>query len=119
MEICKCNSINNERIEKAKKHLDNITLLNSTSKFFKLLGDNTRFKIITILLDGEMCVCDIANTLNMTHSSISHQLKVLRENKVLRNKKVGKTVYYSLDDEHVKNIILQGLEHYKCNVRVE
>jgi ArsR family transcriptional regulator len=112
MDICKCNSIDDTRVKKAKKHLENSDLLNNTSKFFKILGDNTRFKIITILLDGEMCVCDIATTLNMSHSSISHQLRVLRESRVLRNRKVGKTVYYSLDDEHVKNIIIQGLEHH-------
>ena len=112
MDICRCVSINETRVDKAKKTLEDLSSLDQTAKFFKILGDGTRFKIITILLEGEMCVCDIATTLNMTHSSISHQLKVLRENRVLKNRKDGKIVYYSLNDNHVKNIILQGLEHH-------
>ncbi len=109
---CKCVVINEEQVEKAKINLEKLKNLERTASFFKILGDKTRFKIITILLDGEMCVCDIANVLDMTHSSISHQLKVLRENRVLKNRKDGKTVYYSLNDNHVKNIISQGLEHH-------
>jgi len=112
MDICRCVSINEARVDKAKKKLDNLPSLEQTAKFFKILGDKTRFKIIAILLEGEMCVCDIATTLNMTHSSISHQLKILRENRVLKNRKDGKVVYYTLNDNHVKNIILQGLEHH-------
>ncbi|WP_037029157.1 ArsR/SmtB family transcription factor [Psychrilyobacter atlanticus] len=112
MDICRCVSINETRVDKAKQTLEDLSSLDQTAKFFKILGDGTRFKIITILLEGEMCVCDIATTLNMTHSSISHQLKVLRENRVLKNRKDGKIVYYSLNDNHVKNIILQGLEHH-------
>lgn len=112
MDICKCISINQSKVDEAKIKLEKISSLDQTAKFFKILGDKTRFKIITILLDSEMCVCDIATTLNMTHSSISHQLKILRENRVLKNRKDGKIVYYSLNDNHVKNIILQGLEHH-------
>ena len=112
MDICRCISIDDAKVDKAKKILKKTTSLNETAKFFKILGDGTRFKIITILLEEEMCVCDIATTLNMTHSSISHQLKILRENRVLKNRKDGKIVYYSLNDHHVKNIILQGLEHH-------
>lgn len=112
MDICKCTSINESKVAIAKKKLESFSSLESTAKFFKILGDKTRFKIITILLEGEMCVCDIATTLNMTHSSISHQLKILRENRVLKNRKDGKIVYYSLNDSHVKNIIIQGLEHH-------
>ncbi|MEI6856820.1 metalloregulator ArsR/SmtB family transcription factor [Psychrilyobacter sp.] len=112
MDICKCISINEARVDQAKKTLESLSSLDQTVKFFKILGDGTRFKIITVLLEGEMCVCDIATTLNMTHSSISHQLKILRENRVLKNRKDGKIVYYFLNDGHVKNIILQGLEHH-------
>jgi ArsR family transcriptional regulator len=112
MDRCECISTNEKKIEIAKKKLSNITSITKTAKFFKILGDGTRFKIIIILLEGEMCVCDIASTLSMSHSSISHQLKILRENRVLKNRKDGKIVYYSLNDSHVKNIILQGLEHH-------
>jgi len=112
MDRCECISINENRVKKAINDLKKIEPIEETAKFFKILGDKTRFKIITILLQGEMCVCDIASTLNMSHSSISHQLKVLRENRVLKNRKTGKVVYYSLNDNHVKNIIIQGLEHH-------
>ena len=64
-----------------------------------------------MLLEEEMCVCDIANVLNMTHSSVSHQLRVLRQLRVVKNRKDGKSVYYSLDDEHVRNILAQGINH--------
>jgi ArsR family transcriptional regulator len=111
MDRCGCISIDERKIEKAKEKLEKMSYIEETAKFFKILGDKTRFKIITILLEDEMCVCDIASTLEMSHSSISHQLKVLRENRVLKNRKEGKIVYYSLNDSHVKNIILQGLEH--------
>ncbi|MCK5780467.1 MAG: winged helix-turn-helix transcriptional regulator [Psychrilyobacter sp.] len=112
MDNCKCISINDKNIQKSKELLKKSPNIEQTAKFFKILGDSTRFKIIFILLENEMCVCDIANTLNMSHSSISHQLKVLRENRVLKNRKEGKIVYYSLNDNHVKNIILQGILHH-------
>ncbi len=112
MDRCGCISIDEKKIKNAKEKLKNTTSVEETAKFFKILGDGTRFKIIIILLEDEMCVCDIASALGMSHSSISHQLKILRENRVLKNRKEGKIVYYSLNDSHVKNIILQGLEHH-------
>jgi len=111
MDSCKCISINDKNVQTAKDLLKKTKKIKETAHFFKILGDHTRFKIITILLDNEMCVCDIATSLDMSHSSISHQLKILRENRVLKNRKDGKTVYYSLNDTHVKNIVLQGLHH--------
>ncbi|MGM0379544.1 MAG: ArsR/SmtB family transcription factor [Bacillota bacterium] len=79
--------------------------------FFKVFGDSTRIKIIFVLLKSEMCVCDIASTLDMSQSAISHQLRVLRNNRLVKYRKEGKTVYYSLDDAHVEKIFDQGYEH--------
>ncbi len=81
------------------------------SDFFKLFGDSTRLKIIFCLMDRELCVNDLAQSLEMSQSSISHQLKILRQNKVVKNRKDGKQVFYSLDDEHVSSILIQGVEH--------
>ena len=81
--------------------------------FFKLLGDGTRIKILNALFYSEMCVCDIAALLGMTQSAISHQLRVLKQGRLVKHRKEGKSVYYSLDDEHIKHIIEQGLTHIK------
>lgn len=78
---------------------------------FKVLGDSTRVKILYALSQQEMCVCDIANLLDMTHSSISHQLRVLRQSRLVKFRKEGKTVFYSLDDSHINQIFNCGLEH--------
>lgn len=78
---------------------------------FKVFGDSTRVKILCALFHSEMCVCDIAALLGMTKSAISHQLRVLKQSKLIKNRRDGKVVYYSLDDEHVKTIFDQGLAH--------
>ncbi len=79
--------------------------------FFKVFGDSTRLKMLHLLLCGEMCVTDIAEKLNMTQSAVSHQLRVLRQNSLVKHRKEGKTVFYSLDDSHVENVLLQGISH--------
>ncbi|NLL73060.1 MAG: winged helix-turn-helix transcriptional regulator [Clostridiales bacterium] len=78
---------------------------------FKVFGDSTRIRILWALDESEMCVCDIASLLNMTQSAISHQLRVLKQAKLVKNRREGKVVYYSLDDEHVRLIIDQGMAH--------
>ena len=78
---------------------------------FKVFGDSTRIKILYVLFENEMCVYDIANILNMTQSAISHQLRVLKQNRLVRYRKEGKTVLYTLADEHVFTILSQGIEH--------
>lgn len=89
----------------------NEVFLADLSVFFKLFGDPTRLKIIFSLMNKELCVNDISKELKMSQSSISHQLKILRENKIVKNRKTGKQVFYSLDDEHVSSIITQGVDH--------
>ena len=81
------------------------------AELFKVFGDTTRVKILYALFAAEMCVCDIAALLNMTQSAISHQLRVLKQARLVKFRREGKTVFYSLDDEHIKGIFGQGLEH--------
>jgi len=85
------------------------------AELFKVFGDSTRIRILWALDEAEMCVCDISVLLNMTQSAISHQLRVLKQAKLVKNRKEGKVVYYSLDDEHVKQIFDQGLTHINEN----
>lgn len=86
-------------------------ILCDLSELFKVFGDSTRIKILYVLFESEMCVCDIAQLLGMTQSAISHQLRVLKQNHLVKYRREGKTVFYSLADEHVRTIINQGLEH--------
>lgn len=81
------------------------------SEFFKVFADSTRIKILFVLREGEKCVNDIAAGLEMSQSSISHQLRVLKQNRLVKFRRDGKTIYYSLADDHVVNILCQGLEH--------
>ena len=81
------------------------------AELFKIFGDSTRIKILYVLFESEMCVCDIAQILNMTQSAISHQLRVLKQSRLVKCRRSGKTVFYSLADQHVHTIINQGMEH--------
>ncbi len=110
-ERCDCNIIHEDLIEKVRSVLPNPENLSLLADFFKVFGDPTRIKILSSLAESEMCVCDIAYLLNMTQSAISHQLRVLKQARLVKNRKEGKVVYYSLDDNHVKQIIDQGLVH--------
>lgn len=83
------------------------------AELFKLFGDTTRIRILYVLFESEMCVCDIAELLHMTQSAISHQLRLLKQFKLVKTRREGKTVYYSLADDHVRSIIGQGMEHIK------
>ncbi|MGN1358390.1 MAG: ArsR/SmtB family transcription factor [Bacilli bacterium] len=81
------------------------------SELFKIFGDSTRVKIINILLDEELCVGDIAEKISATQSAVSHQLRILKSSKLVKYRKVGNTVFYSLDDHHIKEIFEKGCEH--------
>lgn len=87
--------------------------------FFKIFGDSTRIKILTVLLCSEMCVCDLAQILGMTQSAISHQLRVLKQMELVKNRRDGKTILYSLTDSHIETILSQGLEHIEENRKCE
>lgn len=110
---CDCNIIHHQVVKDTKeKMLKEKTLKNMTT-FFSVLKDPTRIKIICALDNNEMCVCDIANTLEMTKSAISHQLNILRKNNIVKHRRQGKEVYYTLDDDHVKEIFELTLAHIK------
>lgn len=113
IEICDCNIIHEAIVNQTKEKMLDNDFINEISLFFKILGDNTRVKILFALDNNEMCVCDIANVLNMTKSSISHQLSFLKQNNIVKCNKVGKEVYYSLDDEHVKEVFEVAISHIK------
>lgn len=81
------------------------------AELFKIFGDSTRIRILYVLFEAEVCVCDIAEVLKMTQSAISHQLRILKQAKLVKSRRDGKTVYYSLADDHVRTIIDQGMEH--------
>lgn len=108
---CDCNIIHNDVVNKVKKEMLTDNLFFKIADFFKILGTPTRMKILYALDKNEMCVCDIANVLSMSKSSISHQLSELRRSGIVKCQKVGKEVYYMLDDEHIKEVIEIGIEH--------
>ena len=109
--ICDCNVIHQEVVDDTIKNMPEEDTFNKLAEFFKILGDTTRVKILFALDHNEMCVCDIANVLEMTKSSISHQLGTLRRSGIVKCRKVGKEVFYALDDEHVKQVFEIGVEH--------
>lgn len=108
-----CEAINTDIVEKVKAKMPDIQELYELSDFFKVMGDGTRIQLLWALEESEMCVGDIAVLLDMTKSAISHQLKVLRMSKLVKTRKKGKNVYYSLDDNHIKKILEYSLEHVK------
>ena len=112
---CDCECLHSEELEKAQKILRKLDKYNcSMSEFFKTFADETRLKIISILDGlGRMCVCDIAVALSVTKSAISHQLSTLKKLNLVASQKVGKEVYYSLADEHIRVIYELGVEHIK------
>lgn len=112
-QICECNAIHQDIVEKVSSLMPDEEVLYDLAELFKVFGDTTRVRILCALFESEMCVCDISVLLGMTQSSISHQLRVLKSAKLVKNRKEGKVVYYSLDDEHIKHIFAQGLEHIK------
>ena len=111
VECCDVTCVHNQIIEAVKEKMPAEELLNELADFYKVFGDATRIKILCVLLRSEMCVCDLAEMLGMTQSAISHQLRVLKKMKLVKNRREGKTVYYSLADGHIQNIISQGMEH--------
>lgn len=112
-EFIKCEEecSNIEIVEKVKKELLTDEKIFDLAELFKVFGDSTRMKIINALIMQELCVCDIAEITNSTPSAISHQLRVLKQAKLVKYRKEGKSVFYSLDDEHVREIFEKGREH--------
>ncbi len=109
--VCESCETHENAVNQAKNAMPCEEALYDLAELYKVFGDSTRIKILYSLFNGEMCVCDIASVLGMTLSAISHQLRILKSAKLVKFRRDGKTVYYSLDDEHVHDIIKLGLEH--------
>jgi len=108
---CDCVVIHDDIVERVKEKMPEEETLYDLAELFKVFGDSTRTRILWALDEAEMCVCDIAYLLNMTQSAISHQLRVLKQSKLVKHRREGKIVFYSLKDEHVKQIFELGLVH--------
>ncbi|MBF0203282.1 MAG: helix-turn-helix transcriptional regulator [Desulfamplus sp.] len=113
LDTCLSKCATNEYIQQIKKSLPPDHELIELANFFKVFGEHTRIRILSALYHHELCVCDLVEILGMTQSAVSHQLRVLRTSKIVKYRKEGKNVYYSLDDEHVYKLIDDGLEHVK------
>ena len=111
IESCNGNIIHEDIVVRVKDKLPAEETLYDLAELFKVFGDTTRIKIICALFESEMCVCDLSCLLNMTQSAISHQLRVLKSARLVKFRRKGKVVYYSLDDEHIKHIYDAGLNH--------
>ena len=111
VECCEELLVHDQKVQEVLKEMPSEETLKELADFYKVFGDATRVKILFVLLQAEMYVCDLAETLGMTQSAISHQLRVLKQMKLVKNRREGKTVYYSLADGHIQNIISQGMEH--------
>lgn len=108
---CEYLSVHQEVVDKVMKAMPPEEELFDLAELFKVFGDSTRIRILYVLFEAEMCVCDLAQLLGMTQSAISHQLQVLKKSKLVKYRREGKTVFYSLSDRHVRAILGQGMEH--------
>ena len=108
---CDCNIIHKEAVDKVLNKMPSENTFNHLADLFKLIGDTTRCRTLFALDQDEMCVCDLANVLNMTKSSVSHQLATLRRSGIVKCRKNGKEVCYTLDDDHIVQLFEIGLEH--------
>lgn len=110
-ETCGQPHVHENSVERVKKSMPDEDLLYDVAELFKVFGDSTRTRILSALFVQELCVCDIAEILAMSMSAVSHQLRILRQTKIVKSRKSGKEVFYSLDDEHISKIYRMALEH--------
>lgn len=111
VECCDTFQTHEELLKVVHAKMPDEDMLYDMAELFKVFGDSTRIRILYVLFEAEVCVCDLAQALNMTQSAISHQLKILKQAKLVKSRREGKSVFYSLADGHVRTIIAQGLEH--------
>lgn len=111
VEICDFLHAHEDTVNAVKRNIPDDEKLYDLAELYKIFGDSTRIKILYVLLESEMCVCDISTLLSVSQSAVSHQLKILRQSDLVKPRREGKTVFYSLADDHVKTIINNGLEH--------
>lgn len=108
---CDVEEVHQELLKIVNETMPDETELYDLAELFKIFGDSTRIRILFVLFEAEVCVCDLAKALNMTQSAISHQLRILKQNKLVKSRREGKSIFYSLADDHVRTIIAQGREH--------
>lgn len=111
VECCEQIFVHEELVEKVNRGMPEEEELYDLAELFKVFGDSTRIRILFVLFEAEVCVCDLAEVLHMTQSAVSHQLRILKQAKLVSARREGKSVFYSLADEHVRTMIAQGREH--------
>ena len=112
-ERCEYMHVHEDIVAKVEKEMPDDEILFDLAELFKIFGDSTRIKILYLLFESEMCVCDIAQMLRMTQSAISHQLRLLKQARLVKSRREGKIVFYSLADSHVRTMLDQGMEHIR------
>lgn len=110
-ECCEFYQVHDDAVKRVMDQMPDEDTLYDLAEIFKVFGDSTRIRILYVLFEAEVCVCDLAQLLNMTQSAISHQLKILKQARLVNSRREGKSVFYSLADNHVRTIINQGMEH--------
>lgn len=111
IDCCETREVHEELLKIVRDTLPPEEELYDLAELFKVFGDSTRIRILFVLFEAEVCVCDLAAALNMTVSAVSHQLKILKQNKLIKSRREGRSVFYSLADDHVRTIVSQGMEH--------
>ena len=111
IERCSFLCVHESTVDQVLRELPDDETLYDLAELFKVFGDSTRIKILYALFEAELCVCDIAQLLGLTQSAVSHQLRVLKASSLVKPRRDGKTVFYSLADDHVRKIIAQGMDH--------
>ena len=111
MDCCEEHIVHMDAVETARRQMPDDDITTAASDFFKSFSDKTRLRILTALVSAELCVCDIATLLGMSQSAISHQLRFLKQARLVKSRKNGKTVYYALCDDHIQTILAQGIAH--------
>ena len=115
VECCDAVEVHENLLKIVNGRMPEETELYVLAELFKVFGDSTRIRILFVLFEAEVCVCDLAQVLQMTQSAISHQLKILKQNKLVKSRREGKSIFYSLADDHVRTIIAQGCDHIEEN----
>ena len=111
VEVCSYLHVHEDAVEEVLRLLPEEERLYDLAEVFRVFGDTTRIRILYVLFERELCVCDIAKLLGMTQSAVSHQLRILKDAKLVRFRREGKTVFYTLDDDHVRSVLELGMEH--------
>ena len=111
VETCGFLHVHQDKVNEVRRLLPDEATLTRLSDLFKVFGDGTRIRILYVLFEDEVCVCDMAQLLGMTQSAVSHQLRLLKQMRLIRSRRDGRTVFYSLADDHVRTLLSQGMEH--------